>query len=410
MSLIHSPSIVTNGLVMYFDMTNTMKSWKGAPTTNLVTYPLADWNGSSFALSYDYKGNGVGNATQTFDTSVETPLGDYSGVMKYTTGSAGITTYPDGYKYWAIRINGLTAGVTYTFSYYAKASIASNFENGQLWRDTGTDYGPSGDWNPTFTTEWRRYSTTRTMVGTYLDYFPIHSGNLTGGHTIYYWGFQMEVGSFATPFVAGTRSSTQSIVDLANKNTITVNTLTYNADNTFSFNNSASSTFNIPDSTLIRPGSVTISAWVNLSVYNPLNDFDGQFATIAWKGFDGQSGSQASYALTLVTGAFPRLTIAPSVLISSVAIPTNVWINIVGTYTVGGAMVLYRNGEVDITGTGPASISYSAQVFGIGTRTFNGAYQYPWNGSIGKVQLYDRALSAAEVRQNFNAHRGRYGV
>ena len=179
MSLAHNPSIATNGLIMYYDMNNTQKSWKGSPTTNLITYPQADWNGSSFALTYDYKGNGVGNATQTFDTSVETPLGDYSGVMKYISD-------PVGYKYWAIRINGLTAGVTYTFSYYAKASIASNFANSQLWRDTGTDYNPSGDWNPTFTTEWKRYSTTRAIVGTYLDYFPIHSGNLTGGHTIYY--------------------------------------------------------------------------------------------------------------------------------------------------------------------------------------------------------------------------------
>mgnify|MGYP000279734502 CR=1 FL=1 len=68
MSLAHNPSIATNGLIMYYDMNNTQKSWKGSPTTNLITYPQADWNGSSFALTYDYKGNGVGNATQTFDT------------------------------------------------------------------------------------------------------------------------------------------------------------------------------------------------------------------------------------------------------------------------------------------------------------------------------------------------------
>ena len=190
----------------------------------------------------------------------------------------------------------------------------------------------------------------------------------------------------------------------------TVNSLTYTSNGTFSFNNNANSTFSIADSALTRPASVTISAWVNLSVYNPLNDFDGQFPTIAWKGFDGQAGTQASYALTLVTGAFPRLTIAPSVIISTVALPTNTWVNIVGTYTAGGAMALYRNGVVDVTGTGPSSISYAAQVFGIGTRTFNGANQFPWNGNISLVQLYNRALTATEVTQNFNALRGRYGI
>jgi hypothetical protein len=39
--------------------------------------------------------------------------------------------------------------------------------------------------------------------------------------------------------------------------------------------------------------------------------------------------------------------------------------------------------------------------------TSNGRY---FNGRIGVVNLYNRALSAAEIRQNFNALRGRYGI
>jgi hypothetical protein len=39
--------------------------------------------------------------------------------------------------------------------------------------------------------------------------------------------------------------------------------------------------------------------------------------------------------------------------------------------------------------------------------TSNGRY---FNGRIGSVQLYNRALSAAEIRQNFNALRGRFGI
>ena len=33
-----------------------------------------------------------------------------------------------------------------------------------------------------------------------------------------------------------------------------------------------------------------------------------------------------------------------------------------------------------------------------------------WNGSIGLVQVYNRALSAAEIQQNFNATRYRFGI
>ena len=43
----------------------------------------------------------------------------------------------------------------------------------------------------------------------------------------------------------------------------------------------------------------------------------------------------------------------------------------------------------------------------IGSNNTNGEY---WNGSIGEVQIYNRTLSAAEVLQNFNATRGKYGV
>jgi hypothetical protein len=32
------------------------------------------------------------------------------------------------------------------------------------------------------------------------------------------------------------------------------------------------------------------------------------------------------------------------------------------------------------------------------------------NGKISNVQIYNRALSASEVQQNFNALRGRYGI
>jgi hypothetical protein len=33
-----------------------------------------------------------------------------------------------------------------------------------------------------------------------------------------------------------------------------------------------------------------------------------------------------------------------------------------------------------------------------------------WTGSIGNLCIYNRVLTAAEIRQNFNALRGRYGI
>ena len=41
---------------------------------------------------------------------------------------------------------------------------------------------------------------------------------------------------------------------------------------------------------------------------------------------------------------------------------------------------------------------------------YNGARSYYFNGTIGSVKVYNRALSATEIAQNFDSHRSRYGV
>ena len=44
MALLHSPSIVTNGLVAAYDMSDGSKSFIGAPTTNLAAFPATGYN------------------------------------------------------------------------------------------------------------------------------------------------------------------------------------------------------------------------------------------------------------------------------------------------------------------------------------------------------------------------------
>jgi hypothetical protein len=176
------------------------------------------------------------------------------------------------------------------------------------------------------------------------------------------------------------------------------------------FPNISTQSSSIPDSTILKPSSVTLSAWVNITQYNPLNDFDGQFPTIVWKCFDANSGGNASYGLSLSAGQFPRFTITPTQLISTTVFPVGVWVNLVGVYTVGGSQILYRNASVDVSTTGPASISHSTQVVSIGTRVFNGTYQYPWNGKISNVSIYNRALTATEILRNYNATKTRFGL
>ena len=176
------------------------------------------------------------------------------------------------------------------------------------------------------------------------------------------------------------------------------------------FSNVSTQVISIPDSSILQPTSVTLSVWVYVTQYNPLNDFDGQFPSILWKCNDGNSGGAASYGLSLSAGQFPRFTVTPTQLISSTVCPIATWVNFTGVYTVGGSQILYRNGTVDTSTTGPATITYSSQVVSIGSRIFSGTYQYPWNGKISNAIIYNRALSATEVLQNYNATKTRFGL
>jgi hypothetical protein len=395
MALAHSPSIVTNGLVLVYDMSNTGRSWKGAPTTNLVPNPYANWNGSSFVFGgYNY--DATGTQTYTYVTNVSNPIGSPA-VMQYTTGTTG-------YKYWAVQGTVATTG-THTFSYYARIisgpTATSNLSNSQLWRSNGVDQAVTGDWNPTYTTEWVRYSTTGPCTaGTVLDYFPIHSGGLTGGYTIQYCGFQLELGTYATPFVNGTRSTTQALLDPTGQNTITATSLTYPSDGSFSFNGSTNRITCPSTSALDFAGSqqYTVMAWIY-----PL------LGGGTWHGIVSKGESQ-QYAFTVNSpGAYIHYETnqggVGALNSAGGSITQNAW-QYVGIRFDGTNKTIWKNGEIIATQAAAVNSTSNTEQLRVGEGNANELF----NGNITQVTIYNRALSDNEVRQNFNALRGRYGI
>ena len=70
-----------------------------------------------------------------------------------------------------------------------------------------------------------------------------------------------------------------------------------------------------------------------------------------------------------------------------------------------GSMSIYKNGILTYTGT--AANATSGVNVNIGGRYNNSEYS---NIQISQTQIYNRALSAAEVLQNYNATKGRFGL
>jgi hypothetical protein len=76
--------------------------------------------------------------------------------------------------------------------------------------------------------------------------------------------------------------------------------------------------------------------------------------------------------------------------------------------TVSGTTVkTYFNGDLLTTQVMDSTIkNFASEVFGIAA----GYGYYRAQGDVPVASVYNRALTEAEVRQNFNALRGRYGI
>ncbi len=91
---------------------------------------------------------------------------------------------------------------------------------------------------------------------------------------------------------------------------------------------------------------------------------------------------------------------------NSNAYSANVWTHICGTYD-GSNMTLYKDGSQLAQTARTGTTASGTAALNIGNRDNNDRHL---DGDIGCVHLYNRGLSAAEVLQNFNAQRARFGI
>ena len=208
---------------------------------------------------------------------------------------------------------------------------------------------------------------------------------------------QCEQQSFATPFVWGTRSNTQAIIDLTGTNIITATQLTYAANNTFSFNGGTDSAY-ISNTMQIPNNSFTVSAWINSSAVS------GAQNILSMNGpyFMRITGSTVRFnVLAGGTWLFQQGTTVLS---------NNTWYYLTMVYDyVASTWTGYINNALEFSVAKSGTLGVTS-FYGYVGYTPQGGEQASFNGTIGTIQVYNRAQSAAEVAQNFNALRSRYGI
>jgi hypothetical protein len=228
----------------------------------------------------------------------------------------------------------------------------------------------------------------------------------------------MEIGSYPTTFVNGTRSTSQAILDLTGKTTITAQSLTYGTtENSFTFNGTSDKIYQTSIPTLYNSVSNALGRSWEVVVKKT-----GTMTTAAIFGHKVSAG--CSYFCDggiYIWGGTWNFNwydnAAYQWLNSTVTATQNQYFHIVGTFDPTDLKNrIYINGELKATSAatnmnygsaiGEYSVAYNSKNdFGGG-----GATDY-FQGEVPIVKYYSgKTLSSDEVRQNFNALRGRYGL
>jgi hypothetical protein len=403
MSLNSNSSVVTNGLVFNYDASNN-KSYRSPPIRNIlnqitprglsvstlynfssgtenVYIPALGWiNNCQYVDMYnDYNGGSNNCCPSPYgygDGLVVSPSTLYTYAMVYkSTNGYTHPNYMYHYEftsagsylteYGVFGNNGSTAKIRSLGNdwYWASATFTSNASAGLM--NTGSWMYEYGRFN--------RFHVAKVMLvpGNYIDMPP----NL--------W-----------PDLNTTVSNTQAILDLTSNNTLTATNLTYNSDGSVGFNGN-NSVITAPNNSIFDTQSPSVEVWIKTNALSQ-NGFFFEKGTVNTQYSLFQEGSSIVWR----QGSNSQYTTTANF------INTSQWAHIVGTYAAGSRNT-YINGVLVTSDTLNAPVGVNPSGITIGSYNSGG---YFYNGSIGIVKVYNRAISAAEVRQNFNALKGRYGL
>jgi hypothetical protein len=373
-------------------MGNAQKSWKGAPATNLLIN-----SNVPFANIYNFPGS-TGTITQNYTLA---PDGTNTAQLLSVTGTGTGTQF---YTYVATTT---PSGTVYTFSFHTPSSTQTGWAIGGVGVNQCTINSTT---NRLLSNGW--YKWTVVVTTTVTNAVIALMAQVSIGTNLIVWGGQIELGSFDTPLIptisaTASRSNTQAIVDLVGNNTITANELTYNTNGTFRFNGSTNY-ISIPSFSLGSTDPiVSVNQWIRRTA---------SFSNAGYWGLGGGSLNNGINSYTSVSNKIGWDLWGQTTFHTGQDYPLDQWVNVcwvkTGVTFTTSTLKIYINGvDFPLTTTvrNNSSVVNLRTSLTVGRLTDNTNLYYA-PGDVGVTQIFSRALSAAEVNQNFQALRGRYGV
>ncbi len=421
MATSYSPKIITDGLAFMYD-TNDSKSYRGEPTINYIhgenavpkdsysTYSATSsgtyndkhpnaiiaYNAAGSQLS-GYYNSGVGDATNTYhahwqyDPILKKPvvvMNDLvSGQWKAKWMGTGLGSWNS---------QGKSHGDTYTISWLQWVDhLSKNAKAGLYVYNTSGSRGfydgqanSASSYNTKLRTWQRVYQTytthsSRDLSQTLASIYMYGHYNVRG--TVKVADVQFTWGSHAAQFSSTyERTATQGLIDRTGTSTIDISNV--------SFNSNAQMTFDGTDDYLdcgdigISSSKVTFAAWIKFSGSSTEHIIDA-------------SGNACH--LSILSGNKPYFYNGSTYHTGADTITNGVWYYLTGVQS--DTNDIYINGV--LSNSINSNVNISVSTVNIGRWQNGGRY---FNGDIASAQIYNRALTAAEVLQNYNATKGRF--
>ena len=387
--------VTTSGSVFTYDTGDTINSYKGEPTTNLVNPSWSSW-------SVDGSGQ-VNIGTRTIISPYYCQIVDNNANTRqytYIEGISASTTYT-----FSVQYRSITGVPTLRFQIHAynggsPISVMSFATTAQL------GIVNNSDWQTAYIT-----LTTPANTNRILWYMQDGDDYVTYTHAFELKNPQVEQKSHFTPFVAGTRSNTQGLLDISGyNNSISLANVSFDSNAQITFDGtddyislgslgSGFSTFTVE--ILFKSDSVT-------NYRNPIdcnwliyNGGASGFSNIGPR-LEQNSSGNLTWVVGDASGNYSFVGLVTSGLSSTQ------FHHAVITRTASTSFSGYYNGSLtsNLTLSGwPGSMSN----INIG-RGFSTSSERWFIGNIPVVRVYNRALTAGEVLNNFNHYKTRFNI
>ena len=411
MGIARGPNLIKDNLVFGYDTgygvadnTTSTRFYPGEPTTNLFSSPNFTNHtdvtvGTTSIVKQDFGGGKIGIRMIQEGTSdiASFSMGSYSAPLSagtYTWSSfihststggkvkAQVTVYVNGTRHWLTSSNTWSTSVTECTHLFI-ATVANQWHRieNQFTLPTGT--------------------LTNLQLGSFY--------RTTSNFTIKLANAQFELKSHTTPFTPTTRSDTASLIDLKRTTNIDVSNVSFDSTGQPEFDGTddvisidvddiVRQSTNITIEGIVELGSITSAGpWSIMTDHATTSDRDGFWwhmnisGSVYFRVEDNVNGEQG----TVFSGGVPFI-----------ANTTQHIVTIVGALGV----FIYVNGELSKTYT--PSFKWS-QIDSSKTAYLTIGRTYPnyfLNSKNRVVKMYNRALTAEEIKKNFNVYKNRFNI